>query len=335
VPGPDPDPPAGRDTGRGMRVCLMIEGQEGVGWEQWLALARACEDAGLEGLFRSDHYTSILAAGERGSLDAWATLAGLATQTERIRLGTLVSPTTFRHPSTLAREAATVDHISNGRVELGLGAGWYELEHTENGFPFPELGTRLEVFAEQLEIVHRQWTEDVFDYAGRHYELTECRALPRPVQKPRPPLIVGGIAQAGTIGPAVRFADEYNTFFASAQTCSERRRRLVEACEKADRDPATLTFSLMTTCIVGRDRDHLLDNARRVMRVRDSEHSDPAAFLSDAEDSWIVGTVDEVAEQLHALEEVGVERIMLQHLDHEDLATIELLGKELLPRAGR
>ena len=317
-----------------MRICLMIEGQEGVGWEQWLALARACEEAGLEGLFRSDHYTSILAAGERGSLDAWATLAGLAANTERIRLGTMVSPATFRHPSTLAREAATVDHISGGRVELGLGAGWYELEHTANGFPFPDLHTRLEVFAEQLEIVHRQWTEDVFDFAGRHYRLSGCRALPKPVQQPSPPLIVGGIAQAGTVGPAVRFADEYNTFFASAETCRARRRRLVEACEQAGRDPATLTFSLMATCVVGRDREQLLENAGRVMRLTGSEHSDPAAYLADTADGRIVGTVDEVAEQLHALEEAGVERVMLQHLDHEDLATVDLLGAELLPRVG-
>ena len=319
-----------------MDLRIFTEPQQGASYDDLLAVARLAEELGFDAFFRSDHYLKFGdISGLPGPTDTWVTLGAIARETSTIRLGTMVCSATFRLPGPLAVAVAQVDDMSGGRVELGLGAGWYELEHTENGFPFPELGTRLEVFAEQLEIVHRQWTEDVFDYAGRHYELTECRALPRPVQKPRPPLIVGGIAQAGTIGPAVRFADEYNTFFASAQTCSERRRRLVEACEKADRDPATLTFSLMTTCIVGRDRDHLLDNARRVMRVRDSEHSDPAAFLSDAEDSWIVGTVDEVAEQLHALEEVGVERIMLQHLDHEDLATIELLGKELLPRAGR
>jgi F420-dependent oxidoreductase-like protein len=317
-----------------MRICLMIEGQEGVSWEQWLALARACEDAGLEGLFRSDHYTSISAAGERGSLDAWATLAGLAANTERIRLGTMVSPATFRHPSTLAREATTVDHISGGRVELGLGAGWYELEHTANGFPFPGLDTRLEIFAEQLEIVHRQWTEDVFDFAGHHYQLSDCRALPKPVQQPKPPLVVGGIALAGTVGPAVRFADEYNTFFASAETCRARRGRIVEACERAGRDPATLAFSLMATCIVARDREQLLEKAGKVMRLTGSEHGHPTAFLADTSDGRIVGTVDEVAEHLHALEEAGVERVMLQHLDHEDLDTVELIGAELLPRVG-
>jgi hypothetical protein len=182
----------------------MIEGQEGVTWDEWLALADACEDAGLEGLFRSDHYTSVFGALDRGSLDAWTTPAGIAAHTERIRLGTMVSPATFRHPSALARAAATVDHISGGRVELGLGAGWYELEHRAHGFEFPEHGERVEIFAEQLEIIHRQWTEEAFDFTGRHYRLEDCRALPKPVQRPRPPLIVGGTARSGTLEPAVR-----------------------------------------------------------------------------------------------------------------------------------
>jgi F420-dependent oxidoreductase-like protein len=299
----------------------MIEGQEGVSWPQWLALAQACEDAGLEGLFRSDHYTSVFGVFERGSLDAWATLAGLATHTERIRLGTMVSPATFRHPSALAREATTVDHISGGRVEIGLGAGWYELEHAAHGFPFPDLATRIEMFAEQLEIIHLQWTEDGFDFDGRHYRLTDCRALPKPIQQPRPPIIVGGTVRPGTVEPAIRFADEYNTPVASLEACRERRQRLVEACEDAGRDPATLRFSLMTTCIVAPDRKGLLECVRRVMRITGSDHTDPARFLADAPEAWIVGVVDEVVEQLHALEDAGVERVMLQHLDHEDLTT--------------
>jgi F420-dependent oxidoreductase-like protein len=312
----------------------MVEGQEGVTWEQWLALARTCERAGLEGLFRSDHYTSVFGELDRGSLDAWATLAGIAACTERIRLGTMVSPSTFRHPSTLAREVVTVDHISGGRVELGLGAGWYELEHAAHGFPFPAMDVRLELFAEQLEIVYRQWTEESFDFAGRHYRLTDCRALPKPVQQPGPPIVVGGIARVPTVEPAVRFAAEYNTFVASVETCRARRRRIAEACERAGRDPASLVFSLMSTCIVGVDRDDLLEKARRVMGVSAREHSDPADFLVEAPEGWIVGTVDEVVERLLALEEAGVERVMLQHLDHEDLDTIELLGGSVVPRVG-
>ena len=153
-----------------MRVCLMIEGQEGVTWEDWVRLARLAEEHGLEGLFRSDHYTAIIRP-EAGALDAWATLAGLAAITERIRLGTLVSPATFRHPSVLARMAVTVDHISGGRVDVGMGAGWYEREHVEHGFPFLDAKQRFELFAEQVEIVVRSWTEDAFDHAGPAFEL--------------------------------------------------------------------------------------------------------------------------------------------------------------------
>jgi F420-dependent oxidoreductase-like protein len=313
-----------------MRICLMVEGQESVTWEQWLRLAGACEDAGLEGLFRSDHYTSVFGALDRGSLDAWATLAGIAARTERIRLGTMVSPATFRHPSALARSVATVDHISGGRVELGLGAGWYSLEHRANGFEFPERAVRLEVFAEQLEIVHRQWTEEAFSFSGRHYRLEDCRALPKPLQRPRPPLIVGGTAQPGTLDPAIRFADEYNTPLASLETCRERRRLVAEACERAGRDPASLVFSLMTTCVVAADRAGLLEAARRVMRVARAD-GDPGGFLAERADTWIAGTVDEVVERLLALEAAGVERVMLQHLAHDDLDTVALIGAEVMP----
>ena len=153
-----------------MRVCLMIEGQEDVTWEQWLALAGACEEHGLEGMFRSDHYGPLMGTPERGSLDAWATLAALAARTSRIRLGTLVSPATFRHPSVLAKMVVTADHVSGGRVELGLGAGWHEGEHRAHGFEFPATPVRMERLAEQLEIVSRSWTEDTFSFEGRHYQ---------------------------------------------------------------------------------------------------------------------------------------------------------------------
>ncbi|MGH8573564.1 MAG: TIGR03560 family F420-dependent LLM class oxidoreductase, partial [Gammaproteobacteria bacterium] len=186
-----------------MRICLMIEGQEDVTWEQWVALAGACEEYGLEGLFRSDHYVSVMGRTERGSLDAWSTLSALAAVTSRIRLGSLVSPATFRHPSVVAKSAATADHISGGRVELGLGAGWYEAEHEAYGFEFPDTGTRMDVLGEQLEIVHRQWTEESVDFDGRHYKLKGVHALPKPVQRPHPPIIVGGSGRRRTVGLAV------------------------------------------------------------------------------------------------------------------------------------
>ena len=194
-----------------MRFVLMIEGQEGVSWDDWVALARACEEHGLEGLFRSDHYQSVFDISGRGSLDAWATLAGLAAVTERIRLGTMVSPATFRRPSVLSRMVATVDHISGGRVELGLGAGWNQAEHDAHGFPFPDLDERMELLEEQLEIVHRQWTEDEFSFQGRHYRLERCRAEPKPLQQPHPPIVMGGGAGPRVARLAARWADEYNT----------------------------------------------------------------------------------------------------------------------------
>jgi F420-dependent oxidoreductase-like protein len=309
----------------------MIEGQEDVTWDEWGALARACEENGLEGLFRSDHYASVMGVYTRGALDAWATLAALAARTKRIRLGSMVSPATFRHPSALARTVVTADHVSGGRVELGMGAGWHEHEHDMCGFPFPEQRIRLEVFAEQLEIVHRQWTEEAFDFEGRHYRLTDCRALPKPVQDPHPPLIVGGSAGRGTVEPAVRWADEYNTTNATVETLRERRRKLVEGCERAGRDPATLPFSYMTMCIVGTDRAELRKRARRVLSVTGGG-DDPDAFLAESRARNVVGDVEEARTRLDELEAAGVERVFLQHLDHGDLEMVELIGRELLAR---
>ena len=165
----------------------MVEGQEDVTWDAWRAVAAACEESGLEGLFRSDHYRSVMGRSERGSLDAWATLAALAALTSTIRLGTLVSPATFRHPSVLAKMAVTADHVSGGRIELGLGAGWLEDEHSSYGFEFPQTDVRMEVLAEQLEIVHRSWGEEAFSVQGKHYTLEDLNALPKPLQRPHLP----------------------------------------------------------------------------------------------------------------------------------------------------
>jgi F420-dependent oxidoreductase-like protein len=308
-----------------MRVCLMIEGQEDVTWEQWLALAGACEEHGLEGLFRSDHYESVMGMRERGSLDAWATLAALAARTGRIRLGTLVSPATFRHPSVLAKMVATVDHVSGGRAELGLGAGWHEGEHRAYGFEFPPTPTRMERLAEQLEIVTRSWTEDAVDFRGRHYQLQDLRALPKPVQRPRPTLLVGGGAGPRSLALAARFADEYNTTGVPLEELSARRQRLRDAWRAAGRDPETARLSLMTTCVVGRDRAEVEERVGRVLAVIGSH--DSVAEVVDARPGWLLGTVDEVAERLRRLEAAGVGRVMLQHLDHADTEMVAVLGE--------
>jgi alkanesulfonate monooxygenase SsuD/methylene tetrahydromethanopterin reductase-like flavin-dependent oxidoreductase (luciferase family) len=282
-----------------MRVALMIEGQEGVTWEQWRALAHAAEEANLDGLFRSDHYRSIVRGDPAGSLDAWATLAGLAAVTTKLRLGTMVSPVTFRRVSVLAKLVTTVDHISNGRVELGIGAGWFESEHEAYGFTFPSTKDRLDELDRQLAELIRQWTEapDIW---------------PKPVQQPRPPIIVGGTAKPRTVRAAVRFADEYNTVFASVDEARERKRVLDEAAREAGRDP--LRFSLMTGCVVGRDEEELQDRLAQFKKISNSD----APPLS--------GTVDQVVARLRAYEQAGVERVMLQHLVHEDVEMVSVLG---------
>lgn len=311
-----------------MRICLMIEGQEDVTWDQWLAIARACEDSGLEGVFRSDHYLSVMGRSERGSLDAWTTLAGLAAVTKTIRLGTLVSPASFRHPSVLAKSAATVDHISNGRVELGLGAGWLAAEHSAYGFPFHDTRTRVDVFAEQLEIVHRSWGDGHFDFSGTHYRIEDLNALPKPLQDPHPNLIVGGSGGRRSAALAARWADEYNTVHPSPQECVDRRAAVAGACERAGREP--ITFSVMTGCVVGSDEADLHRRAAAVLDVQGSSGS-PRAWLESVADEWVVGTVDQVVERLRDLERLGVERVMLQHLAHGDTEMIMLLGEEVAP----
>jgi alkanesulfonate monooxygenase SsuD/methylene tetrahydromethanopterin reductase-like flavin-dependent oxidoreductase (luciferase family) len=278
-----------------MRICLMIEGQEGVTWEQWLALAQAAEDAGLEGLFRSDHYRSIINEDPAGSLDAWTVLAGLAARTERLRLGTMVSPVTFRPASVLAKSAATVDHISHGRVELGIGAGWFEAEHTTYGFDFKTTRERLDELDRQLEQIVRQWTsaDDVW---------------PKPLQQPRPPIIVGGTAKPRTVRAAVRWADEYNTVFPTVDEARERKQILDDAARAAGRDP--LRYSMMIGCAVGRTDEEVQH------RLEGNSNRPP-----------ISGTVDEVVARLREYEQVGVERAMLQHLRHDDLDMVAILGE--------
>jgi F420-dependent oxidoreductase-like protein len=314
-----------------MRLCLMIEGQEDVTWEQWLALAEACEGHGLEALFRSDHYLSVMGRPERGSLDAWATLAGLAARTSRIHLGTLVSPVTFRHPSVLAKMVATVDHISGGRVELGMGAGWHQDEHTAYGFDLPVGAERMDRLAEQLEIVSREWSEETFDFDGRYFQVRGLDALPKPVRRPRPNLILGGAAGPRAAMLAARWVDEYNTTFASLEDVRERRQRLSGACEAVGRDPASLTFSMMTSCIVGRDRAEVLERVGRLLD-RTGQGGSAEETLADPPTRWIVGTVDQVVERLEAYQEAGLDRIMLQHLVHDDLDMVALIGDELVAR---
>lgn len=310
-----------------MRIAMMIEGQEGVTWADWVAIAEAVEEAGLDGLFRSDHYAGLSGDEHRDATDAWAVLAGLAAVTDRIRLGTLVSPVTFRHPSVLAKMVATVDHISGGRVELGMGAGWNQREHEAYGFAFPELGERFDELEEQVEIVHRCFTEERVDHTGSNHRLVDVQPLPHPVQSP-PPLILGGAAKPRSAALAARFAAEYNTVYASPEVAAERRGALDRACAEVGREPSSLALSLMTLAVVGGD-DAEVDRRIEAVLATQGGDGDVRAFRERHADHGLIGTVDEVRDRLRAYREVGVTRVMLQHLAHQDVEMIHLIGQEL------
>jgi alkanesulfonate monooxygenase SsuD/methylene tetrahydromethanopterin reductase-like flavin-dependent oxidoreductase (luciferase family) len=287
-----------------MRLALMIEGQEGVSWAHWLALAEACEEHGVEALFRSDHYLSQTEPG-RAALDAWAVIPALAARTSTIELGTLVSPVTFRQPAVLANASITAYEISGGRVSLGMGTGWMEAEHEAFGFPFPPMSERVRMLAEQIAAVRGYWGDG-----------------------PRPHLLVGGSGLSGTTGPAAEWADEYNTVMATPAECVERREKLAKACERKGRDPIPL--SLMTACAIGRDEHEARERIRRRLE-RAGQNADPDQYKANRGEAAILGTIDEAVERLRAYEAAGVERVMLQHLDHTDLEMVELIGRELAP----
>ncbi len=308
----------------------MIEGQEDVTWEDWRALAAACEEHGVGTLFRSDHYLSVDDRRERGSLDAWGTITALGATTEKLRLGTMVSPATFRHPAVLAKAAVTADHVSDGRVEVGIGAGWWEREHELYGFDLPEVGSRMEALEEQMQIVRGHWGEGPFHFVGKHYWAHELDALPKPVQRPLP-LILGAKGGPRSLRIGARYADEYNTVMATAEEVADLRRRLDEACEKEGRDPATLPLSMMTGWLVGADREDLLDRASRLSQWK-GQGDDGEAFIAGLRPSTILGTVEEAVEQLQELEAAGLTRLLGQHLLHRDLDAVELMGREVAPR---
>jgi F420-dependent oxidoreductase-like protein len=317
-----------------MEICLMIEGQEDVTWEQWTAIALACEEHGFDGLFRSDHYLSFGHPTEYGSLDAWTTLAALGSITERIRLGTLVSPVTFRHPSNLAKTVVTADHASGGRVELGMGAGWFEDEHRAYGFAFPPVAERFAMLEEQVEIVHRTWDrgEPAVTFEGAHYRLQDCPALPKPLQDPHPPLIIGGDGGPRSLRLAARWADEYNVNGVGPDRCREVREALSAASEAEGRDMGAIRLSLMNTTLIGADRAELEGRARLLLERR-GDTSDPADWIARVREERIVGTVPEVLERLRAFAGAGIDRVMMQHLLHTDLEALALIGREVIPEA--
>jgi F420-dependent oxidoreductase-like protein len=307
----------------------MLEGQEGVTWPQWLAIAHACERLGYEGLVTSDHYFSVVGA-EPGSSDAWTLLGALAGRTERLRLGTMVSPVTFRLPAVLAKAAATVDRISGGRVDLGMGAGWWEEEHRSHGIPFPPTRERLDMLEEQLEIVHGLWSEDVFSFEGRHYALEGCRFVPKPVQRPHPPIVVGGKGGPTIARLAARWADEFNRVGGTPDEVRAAFERVREQVDVAGRFQSTFTTSFMTWAFVGRTDAEWRARAERAWSM-DPSAGPLEAYLEDLERDCIIGTVAQAVERLNEYAGAGVQRFVLNHGLFDDLDQIELIATEILP----
>jgi F420-dependent oxidoreductase-like protein len=319
-----------REGGGSLRFSLMLEGQEGVTWAQWLAIAETCERLGYEGLVTSDHYLSVVEP-DPGSNDAWTLLGALAARTERLRLGTMVSPVTFRLPVVLAKAATTVDHVSGGRVDLGVGAGWWDREHRSHGIPFPPTAERFDRLEEELEILHGLWTEEEFSFEGRYFTLDACRFVPKPVQRPHPPIVLGGKGGPRAARLVARWADEFNRVGGTPEEVRAAFERIRGAVVAAGRDPEGVTTSFMTWVFVGRTEDEWRDRARAAWSA------DPTAgpfddYLADLERDCIVGPVDRAVERMRAYAEAGVRRFVLNHGLFDDLDQIELLATEIIPR---
>ncbi|PZG06099.1 LLM class F420-dependent oxidoreductase [Nonomuraea aridisoli] len=301
-----------------MKLRIFTEPQQGATYDDLLTVAQATERLGFDAFFRSDHYQRI-GPGDPGPgpTDAWITLAGLARETSRIRLGTLVSPATFRLPGPLAISVAQVDQMSGGRVELGLGTGWYDGEHSAYGIPFPPVGERFGRFEEQLEIITGLWTaEKSYSFEGSYYRLADSPALPKPVQRPRPPVIIGGFGAKRTPRLAATYADEYNVPFHTPEETGQAFDRVRRACEETGR---SLKYSAAHTTIVGADRAEVERRAAAVGH-------DPAQGLC--------GTPAEVLEQIGTYAELGAELVYLQILDLHDIEHLELIAAEVLPHVG-
>ncbi len=301
---------------------IFTEPQQGATYDDLLAVARRAESLGFGAFFRSDHYLKMgEVTGLPGPTDAWVTLAGLARDTTSIRLGTLVSSATFRSPGPLAISVAQVDQMSGGRVELGLGAGWYEAEHQAYGIEFPALGERFERFGEQLAIVHGMWstpTGTTFDFEGQHYRVTDSPALPKPVQAGGPPIIIGGGGAVRTPRLAARYAAEFNVPFVPIEFFQQQRDRVTAACEAIDRDPATMTWSVALVVCCGESDAEVRRRAAAIGREPDELRTNGAA-----------GTPSEVAETLGRWAEAGAERIYLQVLDLGDLEHLDLMAQTI------
>jgi alkanesulfonate monooxygenase len=307
-----------------MDLRIFTEPQQGATYADQLAVARAAEDAGYSAFYRSDHYLGMGVEGLPGPTDSWVTLAGLARETSTIRLGTLVTSATFRHPGPLAISVAQVDEMSGGRVDLGLGAGWFTEEHAAYGIPFPEVRERFERLEEQLAIVTGLWRTPVgqrFSFAGDHYQVTDSPALPKPATPHGPPIVVGGKGPRRTPALAARFADEFNVPFSSVEEVREMYARVGEACADVSRDPGELTWSAALVVCCGRDDAEVARRAAAIGRG-----------VEELKENGVAGTPEECAEALGRYWAAGVQRVYLQVLDLGDLDHLDLVASEVAPQ---
>ena len=306
-----------------MDFRVFCEPQQGASYTDQLAVAKAAEALGFSAFFRSDHYLAMSGDGLPGPSDSWVTLAGIARETRTIRLGTLVTSATFRYPGPLAISVAEVDERSGGRVEFGIGAGWFEAEHRAYAIPFPGLGERFDRLTEQLEIITGLWNTPVgrtFDYAGAHYSIADSPALPKPAQRPHPPILIGGGGAKRTPALAARFADEFNLAFPTLEFTGLQIGRVRRACEAAGRSPDDLVYSAAFVVCAGKDDAEIARRAAAIGRSVDELRSN----------SPLVGTPAEIIDRLGAFAEAGVQRVYLQLLDLSDLDHLEVFARSVM-----
>jgi F420-dependent oxidoreductase-like protein len=308
-----------------MRLRIFTEPQQGASYATLRRLATAAEDLGFDAFFRSDHYLKMGdVPGLPGPTDTWATLAGLATETSRIRLGTLVTCATFRLPGPLAVTIAQVDEMSGGRVEFGLGAGWFEAEHRAYGIPFPPLRERFDRFAEQLAIITGLWETpegETFSFDGTYYQVENSPALPKPAQRPRPPVIIGGGGPRRTPALAAKYASEFNAAFVSAQDSAGLYGRVKEACQQAGRDPSSMGFSAAQVVCCGKDEAELRQRSAAIGRD-----------LPELRRNGLAGTPSEIVDKIGEFADAGASTLYLQVLDLDDLGHLELIAAEVMPQ---
>jgi F420-dependent oxidoreductase-like protein len=318
-----------------MRFSLMIEPQQGLTYAEQVAIAQRAEALGFETLFRSDHYESFPGEAGAPTTDAWAVLAGLARETTTIKLGSLVSPVTFRTPGNLAKVVVTVDEMSGGRIELGLGAGWHDHEHAAHGFPFPPIAERAERLEETLEILHGLWEgPDGWSFAGRHYTVEDALFRPKPGSLPardggRPNLITGGGGSPRAFRIAARYADEFNLSSSSPEVAVEKYAALDAACRAIGREPASLTHSTMAGVLLGRDEDELRGREKAIADLFGGTGEDFDAWFAERKPRWIYGGRDQAREAVARFEAAGAERLMLQDFLPWDLPMIDLMAEML------